>query len=39
MKPPKIVICIEGGLFQWSASTFPVDLAVIDLDTEGHGRE
>ena len=33
--PARIVICIEGGLVQWTAATEPVKVVVIDLDTEG----
>lgn len=34
MKIPKIVIAIEGGIVQGTVSNEPVDVAVLDLDTE-----
>ena len=32
--PAKIVICIEGGLIQWTAATEPVEIAIVNLDIE-----
>jgi uncharacterized phage protein gp47/JayE len=34
-KVPKIVIHLEGGLVQWVYGDSPVDVLIMDVDTEG----
>jgi len=34
MKPTKVVIVVEDGIVQWITSDEPVDIAILDIDTE-----
>jgi len=34
MKPTKVVVVVEDGIVQWITSDEPLDVAILDIDTE-----